>query len=692
MTSNPSSYRETDPTGSSPTSRYMASDFHRLTNRRPSSPQITPDFAHEPLAECSKNGRTVDSADKRARDPGPASDSQRRTQVSRQSSSAIRKSSWSSVKEDEAGIAQSFLESKNAAAGPPRDAAGGHEASSPTGGICDCCCHWGRGVKPQQPLGPGRKRRSKSYTELRTGISELSGWDLDLPRRKEPLEVQPLKHYEAGESPIERLPVEVLADGIIAQLALDLPPAGYGPRNVDLVNCLLTSKTIHVATINTLYSNITLPHSSIFAKFSKHISEYPGLGTIVRRLDLSHFTSVGLGRSRQYNSEVQNLTAKTLLKVLSLTPAIQEVLLQENLDDDVDEKVLQKLFFDLPKLQAIDFCASSSQPFVDSFSSALSRFSESPETQLKIRRLGLHECFTLPSSTFNTLLPHLPHLTHLDVSHTRITDSALHAIPHSAQLSHLNLGRCTQISGQGVVDFLTSHSSTKRLVYLNLHCDITRYRLLYETDVDRLLPALPSTLRSLNLNGADIHPHHLPLLIPLTKHLEEFGLACANLSLTEINAFFKPPPHSTQTQTQTQQNHDQTTTWAPPTLHYLDLTSIPTLTRTTLFNTPPPNNVLLTPASLPLEVIELGDKAISSLRECRNTNKRLGWVVKELGRRGWYVRERSSGEGIGGTAGGSGGGSGRRAWKMGAMWWGMRKCPVAWGEVGGLYGHYMFKK
>lgn len=459
------------------------------------------------------------------------------------------------------------------------------------------------------------------------------------------------------------------SDEIIAQLALDLPPTAYGPRNVDLVNCLLTSKTIHVATINTLYSNITLPHSSIFAKFFNHVSHHPGLGTIVRRLDLSHFTSVGLGRSRQSNSEVQNLTARTLLKVLNLTPAIQEVLLQENLDDDIDENVLQKLFFDLPKLRAIDFCSSSSVPFVDAFSSTLSRLVESPSSMLNIRRLGLHECFTLRSSAFETLLPRLTQLTHLDVSHTRITDGALQSIPTSATLSHLNLGRCIHVTGEGVVDFVVAHPAAKSLVYLNLHCDISCYRLLWEADVDRLLPALPSTLRSLNLNGAQIHQGHIAHLLPLTKHVEELGLATANLSLADVNAFFRPPP-------QTDEQHP----WQPPNLHYLDLTAISSITRTTLFNTPAPTNIVLSEATLPLEVIELGDKAITSLRECRNTNKRLGWVVKELGRRGWYVRE---------TPGAT---SGRRSWKMGAMWWGMRKVPVAWGEVGGLYGHYMFKK
>jgi len=464
-----------------------------------------------------------------------------------------------------------------------------------------------------------------------------------------------------------------VTDEVVAQLAIDLPPTAYGPRNVDLINCLLTSKTIHVATVSTLYRSITLPHSSIYAKFFNHISAFPGLGTIVRRLDLSHFTSVGLGRSRQSNSEVQNLTSKTLLKILDLTPAIQEVLLQENLDDDIDENVLHKLFFGLPKLRAVDFCASSSQSFVDAFSCTLSRLVEAPSAVLNIRRLGLHECFTLPSSVFETLLPRLPQLTHLDVSHTRITDSALQALSRSATLSHLNLGRCTHITGEGVVDFLISHPAVKDLVYLNLHCDISRYRLLWEPDVDRLLPALPSTLRSLNLNGAHIHRHHLSQFLPLTKHLEELGIACANLSLADVNAIFRPP-HC--------ENADakDLPAWEPSTLHYLDLTAIPSITRTSIFNTPAPSNILLSEPTLPLEVIELGDKAISSLRECKNTNKRLGWVVKELGRRGWYVRERP------------GATSGKRSWKMGAMWWGMRKVPVAWGEVGGLYGHYMFKK
>lgn len=109
------------------------------------------------------------------------------------------------------GIAQSFFESVNNASLPTSPDAV-HRVGSPTSaGSCDCCCRCGRSPK-WQPVGPGRKRRSKSYTASRTGISELSGWDLETPRRQEAAEIHVEKSYGPGEAPIERLPVEVLGE------------------------------------------------------------------------------------------------------------------------------------------------------------------------------------------------------------------------------------------------------------------------------------------------------------------------------------------------------------------------------------------------------------------------------------------------------------------------------------------------
>lgn len=98
----PSSYRETDPTSSSDEHRYLPSDFHTLTNRKISSPPSSPDSTLEPPAEHSNDGRTVVTADKRAITRSPALYPVRIAQHSRQRE-GVRKSSWSSVKEEDGG-------------------------------------------------------------------------------------------------------------------------------------------------------------------------------------------------------------------------------------------------------------------------------------------------------------------------------------------------------------------------------------------------------------------------------------------------------------------------------------------------------------------------------------------------------------------------------------------------------------
>ena len=117
------------------------------------------------------------------------------------------------------GIAQSFLESVNASISEPaRDAAASPTSptssttSSVSGDTCECCCRCGRSPT-WQPLGRGKKR-SKSSTALRTGISEWSGWKSDAPK---PEQLQPAvvkQEFGPGNAPLERLPAEVLGKEI----------------------------------------------------------------------------------------------------------------------------------------------------------------------------------------------------------------------------------------------------------------------------------------------------------------------------------------------------------------------------------------------------------------------------------------------------------------------------------------------
>lgn len=438
------------------------------------------------------------------------------------------------------------------------------------------------------------------------------------------------------------------------------------------MSCLLTSRIISAATVRVLYRHVTLPHSLVFSKFLRRITQLPELGAMVRRFDLSHFTSLGMGRTKQSNQEIQNFTARTLRDCLAGMPRVQEVLLQEHVDQDVDTDVLRKLFYDLPQLEALDVCASSIASFKQAFTDALAPLKDDRSLSIRLQRICLHECYTLPSADLTLLLGRLPNLTVLDLYHTRVTDASLASIPDSARLSHLNIGRCPSLTASGVLNFLMQHSATKNLVWLNLSCDPSRFRLLDDIDVDALLPALPSSLRSLNLNRAKIKPRHLPILTPLTKHLEELGLGYSDLSLGDIATFFSSdascilePENNT----------------LPCTLHYLDLTGLSTCTQPQLVKY---SSQLLSEGSLPLEVIEVSSKVGATLQKSRGTNADLGWTPKELGRRSWYVRTLGMGRAEGAE-------TGKRDWKMGSTWWGMRKAPVAKGDVGGLYGHYMFK-
>jgi hypothetical protein len=466
----------------------------------------------------------------------------------------------------------------------------------------------------------------------------------------------------------------IFAGSIIDQLATDIPPNGFTARNIDLMSLLLTSRGIHAATLATLYSHITIPHSRIFRKFLNHISEYESLGTIVRRLDFSHYNPTGGGQTARERQQTQNLIPATLLQCLDLTPNLREFLAQEHIDDELDVKVMSKLLWDLPKLKGLDLCACSSTKFRDSFTAAIA--SPYLPTTLPITRLSLHECTILPSTILSTLLPRLPNLTHLDVAHTRITDSALLSIPTTAKITHLNLSKCSSLSGPAVVEFLISHPAAKALVYLNLGMDAKSAEMLSADDITSFLPYLPSSLRSLNLKGSKMDASHIPLLLPLTKHLEELGLG-RHLELKDLVHLFVPDQNA---------EIEEQLAWTPHALRYIDVSdlSAPQLDLGTLLGSSCP---VLKSVTAPLEVLELSAEIHRKLAPSPSV-KRLGWTLKEFGRRYWLVRDpKKDGESAQGRID-----NGERDWKMGACYWGMRKIPVARQEVGGMYGHYMFKR
>lgn len=459
---------------------------------------------------------------------------------------------------------------------------------------------------------------------------------------------------------------------IISFLLLDIPPNGVYKRNVDLVAMLRVSRRLHEVTLSTLYRNITIPHSRIFQKFLSFVETRPMLGRIVRRLDFSHFNPAQLFATAAERLQARNLTPQTLLRCLELTPRLQEFLAQEYLDEELDDAVLQRLFLDLPCMAALDFCGCSSTTFVNGL---LSVGAADQTAECSVQRLSLHKCLTLPSSAFELLLPQLGRLTHLDVAGTRMTDAALMSIPNTARITHLNLAKCTRLTARGVINFLAGHPSASHgLVFLSLASDARSHQLLDAEDVSRLLPLLPGTLKSLSLKGARMNASHMEQLRPLTQHLEE--LACGRcLASKDINRLFGPRHDECRDQTGTRS-----------TLKYMDLSDMwaGELDLPYLFST---SSAMLQSFSEPLEVVEFAaDDVFKRLSKSPAAVKRAGWRISVLGSRAWLVRGPAAAEKRGGRS------DGRRAWKMGAEAWGMRKIPVAVADVGGMYGSFMFAR
>ncbi|GAP85691.2 putative leucine rich repeat domain-containing protein [Rosellinia necatrix] len=509
-------------------------------------------------------------------------------------------------------------------------------------------------------IGVKGKQASRSYGDLQALRMVWS----PAPSPKKPKNLVPAAvavQRRPGDSPLERLPTEI-KNQIIDHLVLDVPPDGLASRNADLMAMLLTSRTLHSATLNALYRNITVPHSRIFRKFLTHLAQNQQLGTIVRRLDFSHFNPTSLFSTASERAITRNLTHETLLQCLELTPYLREFLAQEYVDEDIDVHVLRKLFFGLDRLQGLDLCACSSAGFKAAFESILS---DKWPQMLCITRLSLHRCINLPPAVFETILPRLTNLTHLDVAGTRITDDALKCIPRTARITHLNLAKCKLLTSTAVIDFLTNHPAVKNLVFLSLAADFRSYELLDEDDVSRLIPILPSTLRSLSLKGSKMNASHISQLRPLTKHLEELAMG-RRLKTEDINRLFIPDEDIEQLD------------WIPHTLKYLDLSDYiaGALNLSALFS----NASLLNRHSAPLEVVELPEDTNTRLSHSPAIT-RAGWTATEFGSRFWLVRRPEGTRDLG-----------FRSWKMGAAFWGMRKVPVAVSDVGGMYGSYMYKR
>ncbi|KAH8769961.1 hypothetical protein F5883DRAFT_603571 [Diaporthe sp. PMI_573] len=602
---------------------------------------------------------------------------------------ANSRTSFSSIREDDTDLAQTFTSSKVSCYSLQQEQAVSDDESPGT--MVSQAQFFAPVTQPGSRLHgnwvPADDFKGWKQINVRGRLASRSFGDLTsltLAWEPRPAPVKRRPSKVTGESVLESLPLELLSS-IVNLLLLDIPPNGITKRNMDLMSLLLTSKKLHGATLLTLYRQITIPHSRIFSKFLAHVTEHPSLGTLVRRFDFCHFNPTTLFMTASERSQARNLTSDTLFQALELTPHLHEFLAQEHIDDELDARVLQKLFFGLERIQALDFCGCSCASFRDAFTATICSAEWKAPTGLK--RLSLHKCTTLPVAVFEKLLPNLPQLTHLDIAGTQVTDAALASLPSSARITHLNLAKCNKLSADAIIKFISTHPAvTQSLVWLSLATDARVHETFDADAVTRLLPLLPATLKSLSIKGSSMNQSHIPLLRPLTKHLDELALG-RGLGVSDTNGLFVPDLDE-QAGEETDADGDRVMAtideWEPHTLRYLDLSDMWSgdFDLQTLYNTS--GCALLTGQTGPLEVIEVPEDVARRLVKGHAPLTRLGWRVSELGSRTWVVRAAQDQA--------QPHDNGSRGWKMGAENWGMRKIPVARAEVGGMYGSFMFAR
>ncbi|CCD22496.1 Lug1p NDAI_0A03390 [Naumovozyma dairenensis CBS 421] len=310
-------------------------------------------------------------------------------------------------------------------------------------------------------------------------------------------------------------------------------------RNFLRSNLTVNKTFYHICKI-LIYKYCNFTTAKRFHHLLKTIEVHKEIRNIIQVADFEELTSIGLGRSSEMNKTIKNLTNETLLKFLLLTKSnLREFLACEQIQDDLDDKIIHFLLKPGKNLSVLDFCGCSGPSFTTSFIEALERLypkrrqalTSEDEEQIEIEMrnhqpleynyqitcLGLNDCTDLPSFVLGRVLKMLPELQKLDLSHTSIDgDTLLNGIPHYKNLTHLSLASCLQLTPRSILEFFSSHpcitdeNNSATLEWLNLHGVSNHSSTWNDVHTMFLLKKLcqhghNKTLQYLNIGGLPLH-------------------------------------------------------------------------------------------------------------------------------------------------------------------------------------------
>lgn len=222
----------------------------------------------------------------------------------------------------------------------------------------------------------------------------------------------------------------------------------------------------------------------------------------------------------------------------------------KNIQDDLDEHVLNYLFNNSPKLQALDFCGASSESFVSAFQKLIINdpVNELDDDEVVVKsslenlfKISFHDCSNLTPDVFIKILPHLSNLRRLDLTHTSVTSTILNTyLPHSIELTHISLAKCSKLTTKDLINFLTNHPSVcnNLLTWLNLQIDSNMVSPLNEVYLYYTLKHLKAeNLRYLNLGGLPLNEKILRLIKVNFPRLESLSVSHSSIELNDVSEY-----------------------------------------------------------------------------------------------------------------------------------------------------------
>ncbi|TGO54611.1 hypothetical protein BCON_0104g00070 [Botryotinia convoluta] len=474
------------------------------------------------------------------------------------------------------------------------------------------------------------------------------------------------KAYEAGQSPLELLPPELLQK-ILGNLELKYDHREGGSSNDSgdincphlerptLFSCLRVSRAIYMNALFITYRSVTVTHMSAFNHILAQLTENPILGRTIRRLDFSELKTTR--PMREFSNYLHG--------IVSLAPHLREFRIPKdtNLNGFLSESLLRLLFVGLPHLKTLDLgnCTSST---LDCIPSILDSMPAS--VSLPIKSLSLENCKALPASSFDSLFSRLGSIQSMTLSHTHITTEALQLLPPTAKISHLALNHCPFLEDVSLIDFITSHPSVKNaLEYLDASADLTVGEEINEKDTERLLKYAPRTIKTLKLRGWKMDSACAAQLKALNQTVEELSIG-TGLRMRDLESIFLDTEdnesRNEEEGTDSSEIDSKYTTVLEPMERAIAITKL----RRRISSTPLPtftgvkhslryldirgmtlaeqskirSSILLGKQSVALNVIAVNDRLMDREGTLKEICASVGWTVKRDGRRCLLIRRK----------------------------------------------------